>query len=347
MPKNIRFLDNSFKTFIFYIKIMDEKKSEGKELYFESIVKKTKTGITFPKQLRDELFKDEEETFFRLIIPATKDKIILEIISKEKADEISDLIKKKEESSLQIEKKVNKRKTQKKKKFEPRWGQYFVYDFENKDRVKPILESAFEKFSETPMKFDDAMGRVKYVLISYLSSTKTENAKLYYSVIRFLIDIIDNFNKLELIDWIYDKLIPNIESKFLYELSLLDLLELAIKYNKTEKAKTFVKAILKDINSYPASELYNIINNFNQLVKKIEKFDTPQIFELVKEELVKYEARIKNNDYKIQIIELLEKLGYIEDAYTLAENLLKNIPPESVKSATLHDIMKRLSKKPI
>jgi hypothetical protein len=326
---------------------MDEKKSEGEELYFESVVKKTKTGITFPKELKDELFHDKEEIFFRLIVPATKDKIILEIISKEKADEISDKITMREESSPQTEKKEKKRKIQKEKKFEPRWGQYFVYDFENKDRVKPILESAFEKFSEKPMKFDDAMGRVKYVLISYLSSTKTENAKLYYSVIRFLIDIIDNFNKPELIDWIYDKLIPNIESKFLYELSLLDLLELSIKSNKIERAKTFVEAILKDINSYPPSELYNIMNNFNQLVKKIEKFDTPQIFALIKDELIKYEANIKSIDYKIQIIELLEKLGLIEDAYTLAENLSKKIPPESINSATLREIIKRLSQKPI
>ncbi len=326
---------------------MDEKNSEGKESYFESIVKKTKSGITFPKQLRDELFKEDEEIFFRLIVPANKNKIILEIISKEKANEISGILKKKEELIHSPKKEENKGKIQKKKKFEARWGQYFIYDFENKDKVKSILESAFEKFSEKPMNFDDAMGRVKYALISYLSPTKTENAKLYYSVIRFLIDIIDNFNQPNLIDWLHEKLIPNIKSNFLYELSLLDLLEISIKSNNIEKAKIFVEAILKNINNYSPSELYNIMNSFNQLVKRIEYFNKPQINALIKEELINYEANIKDNDYKIQIIELLEKLGYIEDAYNFAKNLLKNLPPESIKTAAIREIIKRLSQKPI
>ena len=71
------------------------------------------------------------------------------------------------------------------------------------------------------------MGRVKYALVSFLSSTKTENAKLYYAVERFLIDIIKKFNQPNLIEWIFEKIIQNIESKFLYELALLDLIPMS------------------------------------------------------------------------------------------------------------------------
>ena len=60
---------------------MENEKDSNDEVYFEEIIKKTKTGITFPKNLREDLFDENKDTFFRMIVPNEKDKIILEIKS--------------------------------------------------------------------------------------------------------------------------------------------------------------------------------------------------------------------------------------------------------------------------
>jgi hypothetical protein len=108
-----------------------------------------------------------------------------------------------------------------------------------------------------------------------------------------------------------------------------------------------VKEVLEDINEYPLSELYNIMSSLSQLVKKLKGFNAPEISALVKDELIKYNEEITNTDYKIQIIEMLEDLKYIEQAYSLADTLLKELHPESVKIADLRKIKKRLSNKPL
>ena len=51
--------------------------------FFEEVVKKTKTGITFPKDLRESLFEEDTDVYFRMIVPKEKDKIILEFLSDE------------------------------------------------------------------------------------------------------------------------------------------------------------------------------------------------------------------------------------------------------------------------
>ncbi|TXT66968.1 MAG: hypothetical protein BAJALOKI1v1_220001 [Promethearchaeota archaeon] len=231
--------------------------------------------------------------------------------------------------------------------FEPRWSHYFVYEFENKDKIQPILDSAFHKFAETPINKDDAMGRIKYALISYLTSTKTENAKLYYAIIRFLIDIIDYFHQEDLIDWIHDKVIPNIESKFLYELALLDLVEICVKLDKIERAQLYIKEIISNIASYPSSEQYNIMNSLTQLVKRVKYVQIPSLLEIVKKGLLECEEKTNEITHKIQIIELLEDLHYIEEAFSRVVKLLKEIPQDSVKIEDLRKIKKRLSKKPL
>lgn len=329
---------------------MTEENDASRNNIFEAVIKKTKTGITFPKKLRDSLFKDGKDTYFRIIVPNEKNKIILEIISEEDANSIS------KELNLEKTKEVIKEQSEKVKKpekevaFGPKWGDYFIYDFKSRDKVKPILESAFYKFAETPVNLEDAMGRVKYALVSFLTSTKTENAKLYYSVIRFLIDIIEKFNQPNLLDWIFEKIIPNIDSKFLYELALLDLVETSLKVKRWEKAELYIFYVLKNIDEYPSSEMYNVMNSFKQLVKKVKDVERSKKIDLVlKEKLMEYaETIIKEDiDYKIQIIEFLEDLEYIELAYKLAKELQKNLPPESVRNDEVRKIVKRLYIAPI
>ena len=326
---------------------MAQDKKPEEEVFFEDIIKKTKTGITFPKELRESLFNEETETFFRIIVPKEKDKIILEVLTDEEAK--NQIVKIKESKPKTPRKSTPKTKDKAiSKKVAPNWGEYFIYDFKSREKVQPILESAFYKFAETPVNMEDAMGRIKYALVSFLSGTKTENAKLYFSIIKLLIDIIDRFNQPNLIDWIFEKIVPNIESKFLYEQALLELLEVSLKIKRYEKAELFIFYVLRNIDDYPRSELYNIFNSFKQLVKKVRFIErTDKIDLLLKEKLIEYGEGIEDSDYKIQIVEFLEDLNYIELAYRLAKEIQKGLPPDSVKVDEIRKIVKRLYTAPI
>jgi len=326
---------------------MAQDKRPEEEVFFEDIIKKTKTGITFPKELRDNLFNEEIEIFFRIIVPKEKDKIILEILTEEDAE--NQIVKIKESKPKTPKRTTPKTKDEAtSKKIAPNWGEYFIYEFKSREKIQPILESAFYKFAETPINMEDAMGRIKYALVSFLSGTKTENAKLYFSVIKLLIDIIERFDQPNLIDWIFEKIVPNIESKFLYEQAVLELLEVSLKIKRYEKAELFIFYVLKNIDEYPRSELYNIFNSFKQLVKKVRFIErTDKIDLLLKEKLMEYGEGLEDSDYKIQVVEFLEDLSYIELAYRLAKDIQKGLPADSVKIGEIRRIVKRLYTAPI
>ncbi|MFX1378685.1 MAG: hypothetical protein ACFFA4_06290 [Promethearchaeota archaeon] len=329
---------------------MEEKENpQHEQPFFEEIIKKTKTGITFPKALREELFEEDVDVYFRLVIPKDKNKIILEFLSEEDAKKVSGKLKDKKPVTISKTPDGAKIETsQKTVGISPAWGEYFVYDFEAKEKVIPILESAFYKFAETPLNLEDAMGRVKYALVSFLSSTKTENAKLYFAVEKFLIDIIDKFDQPNLLDWIFEKIIPNIESNFLYEQALLELVEASLKFKRWEKAELYIFYVLKNIDSYAKSEMYNIMNSFKMLVKKIKYVErSDKIDILLKEKLLEYSDGVEDADYKIQIIEFLEDLQYIELAYDLAKKVQLNLPPESMKIEEIRKLVRRLHITPI
>ncbi len=322
---------------------MEKDKNSKEELFFEDVVRKTKTGITFPKILREELFEEDKDIFFRLIVPKEKDKIILEILSEDQVRELPKKLKAK------ITKTSHSLDVKKFKRFEPitgpaiNWGEVFVYDFKSKDKVYPFLESAYEQFALKPPNLEDAMGRIKYALISFLSSTKTENGKLYFSIVKFLVKIIEFFNQPNLIEWMFEKVIPDIESKFLYELSLLELTEISLKTKKYEKAEIFISHILKSIDEYPKSEMFNIINSFKQIVSKIKGIErTEKIDRLIKDKLIEYEHSVKDLDYKIQIIEFLEELDLIELAYKLAKDIQVSLPADSMRIEEIRKLVRRL-----
>jgi len=327
---------------------MEEDKQSKEDFIYQEIIKKTKTGVTFPKELRDMLFEEDEEVFFKLMIPNDRNKIILEILSNEEAKIESEKIKIHKIKAPKPKKDITTSKAKKKSAIAPNWGEYFVYDFKNREKVQPILESAFYKFTETPINLEDAMGRVKYALVSFLTSTKTENAKLYFSVIKFLIDVIEKFNQANLIDWVFEKVVPNIESKFLYEQALLELVEISLKTKKYEKAELFIFYVLKNIDDYPRTELYNIFNSFKELIKRVRHIErTEKIDVLLKEKLLEYGNGVEDNDYKIQIVEFLEDLNYIESAYDLAKKIQLSLPADSLKLEEVRKLVRRLHTTPI
>jgi len=328
---------------------MEEDKKSEDVPFFEGIVKKTKTGsITFPKNLRQQLFEGDSEVFFRMVVPQEKDKIILELLSEDQVKELSERFK---TSKPSVKKATSGQKEVKHKKptqVSPAWGEYFIYDFEAKNKLLPILESAFYKFAETPINLEDAMGRVKYSLVSFLSSTKTENAKLYFAVEKFLIDVIDKFNQPNLLDWIFEKIIPNIDSKFLYEQGLLALVELGLKFRRWDKVELYIFYVLKNIDNYSKSEMYNVMNSFKMLVKSVKLSErTDKIDLLLKEKLLEYESELEDISYKIQIIEFLEDLQYIELAYKRAKKIQMSLPPDSIKLEAIRKLVRRLHKAPI
>lgn len=324
----------------------EENLENNEELIYEAIIKKTKTGITFPKEMRALLFTPNEDVFFQLQIPKNRKHILLKIISEEEANKLSPQVQPSKAPKKIVEE--TKEKIQGTSDKQPNWAEYFVYDFKNRNKIQPILESAFYKFEEVPLNLEDAMGRVKYALVSFLTSTKTENAKLYYSVEKFLIDVIVKFNHPNLLDWIFEKIIPRIESKFLYELALLDLVEASIVAKRWEKAELYIFYVLKNIDDYPKSEMYNIMNSFKQLVKKVKHVErSDKIDILLKEKLMEYGEGVEDADYKIQIVEFLEDLNYIELAYSLAKKVQLGLPQDSLRLEDIRKIVRRLHTTPI
>lgn len=327
---------------------MDEDEKSKDAPFFEDIVKKTKTGITFPRNLRELLFEEDSDVFFRMIVPQEKDKIILEFLNDNQIKELSEKLKTRKPRTKKATSAKKGVKSKKPAEISPSWGEYFAYDFEAKDKLIPILESAFYKFTETPINLEDAMGRVKYALVSFLSSTKTENAKLYFAVEKFLIDVIDKFNQPNLLDWIFEKIIPNIESKFLYEQALLALVEISLKYRRWDKAELYIFYVLKNIDNYSKSEMYNVMNSFKNLVKSVKWSErTDKIDLLLKEKLMEYEAELEDTNYKIQIIEFFEDLQYIELAYERAKKIQMSLPPDSIKLEDIRKLVRRLHITPI
>ncbi len=327
---------------------MDEDEKSKDAPFFEDIVKKTKTGITFPRNLRELLFEEDSDVFFRMVVPQEKDKIILEFLNDNQIKELSEKLKTKKPRTKKATIAKKGVKSKKPAEISPSWGKYFAYDFEAKDKLMPILESAFYKFTETPINLEDAMGRVKYALVSFLSSTKTENAKLYFAVEKFLIDVIDKFNQPNLLDWIFEKIIPNIESKFLYEQALLALVEISLKYRRWDKAELYIFYVLKNIDNYSKSEMYNVMNSFKNLVKSVKWSErTDKIDLLLKEKLMEYEAELEDTNYKIQIIEFFEDLQYIELAYQRAKKIQMSLPPDSIKLEDIRKLVRRLHITPI
>ena len=325
----------------------DDEHSE-EDFFFEDIVRKSKTGITFPKELRDMMFNENTEVYFKIKVPKDKSKIILELVSEEDAKIHKKVSPPNSEKTTKSKSKSKEESKTSEAELAPNWNDYFVYDFKSKEKVRPILESAFYKFAETPINLEDAMGRVKYALVSFLSSTKTENAKLYFSVIKFLIDVIEKFDLTNLIEWIFEKIIPNIDSKFLYEQALLELIDVSLKTKRYEKAELFIFYVLRNIDDYPKSELYNIFNSFKELVKRVKYIErTEKIDTLLKEKLLEYGEGVSDIDYKIQIVEFLEDLNYIEFAYKLAKEIQKSLPADSIKVEEIRKVIKRLYTTPI
>ena len=90
------------------------------------------------------------------------------------------------------------------------------------------------------------------------------------------------------------------------------------------------------------------MNSFKMLVKAVkwsERSDKIDI--LLKEKLMEYGEGVEDTDYKIQIVEFLEDLEYIEFAYELAKKIQLNLSPESMRLEEVRRLVRRLHTAPI
>ena len=100
---------------------MTEENDFKGNFFFEDIVKRTKTGITFPKDLRDSLFKEDKDIYFRIIVPNEKDRIILEILNEDEIESISEKLKVKKATVIAKKSSEKITKFEKKGKLNPNW----------------------------------------------------------------------------------------------------------------------------------------------------------------------------------------------------------------------------------
>lgn len=90
------------------------------------------------------------------------------------------------------------------------------------------------------------------------------------------------------------------------------------------------------------------MNSFKQIVKKVKHIErSRKIDVLLKEKLLEYGEGIEDIDYKLQIVEFLEDLNYIEMAYNMAKKIQMSLPPESMKIEEVRKLVRRLNTTPI
>lgn len=329
-----------------------KKKLEGHVIPTEPCwhVRRNKTGLTLPKEIRDTI-SDEQD--YALVVKDTQ--LIFYAINEEDVPKLS-LIRKskpKEESEKKEGAKGGRKKRTIAKEPEgpqPDWGSYFQFEFEEQEKLKTVLQTAFDKFAAKPPILQEAMEAIKYSLVNFMNSNRMHDARIRQSVIFFLLDIVEKFDQPNLIDFIKDKIIGEIKSKFLYQLCLSQLAYVSFKVKRYEKAQEFIDLCLKDIATYTESENYAVIDSFKNLIIKLTRgvtFLIPQEqFVPIKNALMPYVNKMEQ-DYKIQIVDLLGRMRYIDDAVSLANKIMENLQEDSQTREEIKNLIKELEKKPI
>ncbi|MHA1728060.1 MAG: hypothetical protein ACTSWY_04950 [Promethearchaeota archaeon] len=308
-------------------------------------ITRSKTGFTLPKEIRDNIIPYKQDC----ALVVKDNKLIFYMINPEDKQKLK-LVK----ESRKLRNLKNKKKGRQKNSIpegpQPEWGSYFLFEFENNNKIQEVLTTAFEKFATEPPNLEEGMNIVKYSLVSFLT-TRMNNARLRQAIIFFLCDVIEKFGQPNLIDFINEKIVGEIKSKFLYQLSLNQLAFTAFKVKRYEKAQEFIELCIKDIKKYNQSEMYAIMDSFKNCVVKLTKdidFLIPQEYLLpIRNSLREYLDIMDDSDYKLQIVDLLARMQFIDEANNIAEDILKKLPEESPSRDEVKDLIKRLATKSV
>ncbi|MCP4764028.1 MAG: hypothetical protein GY870_19805 [archaeon] len=311
-------------------------------------LKRNKTGFTLPKEVREKISDDQN---FALIVK--ENELHFYMINEEDIPKLN-LIKKPKSKEGRGTKKGGRKRRKLVKEPEgpqPEWGKYFLFQFEDSDKVQDVLETAFEQFASTPPDLEEGMKRIKYALTSFMKSSRMNDSRVRQTIIFFLLDVVDKFKQPNLIDFIKDKIIMDVKSRFLYQLSLNQLAYTTFKMHRYEKAQEFITMCLEDIAKYGESEMYAIMDSFKNLIIKLTRevdFLIPQEQMIpIKDSLNAYFNQMDDNDYKIQLVDLLDRMHFIDEAVDKAKQIYDSLPEESQTREEVKDIIKNLESKPI
>jgi hypothetical protein len=336
------------------------------------LIQMTKTGaITLPKDIRDKLpqkatfafWKDMSRLIFQPISQQDIPNLNLAVEEK-KEKQPKKRAEKKAGEEGEVGKKGERKKAIQGPQFEP--AKYFLYEFDNQDKVSVAIESAFYKFAEQPPNLEEGVNRIKYVLITYIGGNSTTDSRLRNTMINFMCDVVEKFQIQELLAFMDEKIVFFIKSKFLLEQSLIKILCAALKVKNYEIMKKFLQEIFKSAESYPDTDLFAIMQALKKVVYEIIKVgvDIPQeIKGYIRDEFKKFISGFQSPgsnatdppmihspfapDKVMELVELLEKLRLIEDAYNIAEELLMELKPDSKDIDRVRQKVNSLSQKPI
>ena len=304
-------------------------------------VKRTKTGLTIPKEIRAVI---PEEQHFAMVVKDNQ--IIFYYVNEEDIPKLN--LAKKPAESKKKGKGGRKKRSLKKKPVgpQPEWGNYFLFEFENQEKIQEVLSTAFLKYASNPPDLDEGMKRVKFVLTNFMANKRMNDFRVRQAVVFFICDVIVKFTQPDLIDFIIEKIQPDIKSKFLKQLCLNELIFTCFSVKRYEKAQELISEVLEAISK--SSEDYAITDSFKNLVVKITRsvnFQIPQEYTIpIKDSLVSYFDQMGDFDYKIQIVENLQRLKFIDDALILAKKMKASLP-EDTSPETINEMIKSLNEK--
>ena len=97
--------------------------------------------------------------------------------------------------------------------------------------------------------------------------------------------------------------------------------------------------------------MYAIMDSFKHLIhtltpiqgKNIEKEKLGH----VKESLTAYVEKLEDFDYQVQYVEMLERMGFIEESYNTAKLFMDRLDEESTLRDSFKEIMRRIGNKPV
>ncbi|WP_371804418.1 hypothetical protein [Candidatus Lokiarchaeum ossiferum] len=319
------------------------------------IIKMRKNGgITIPKKIREQLVENEDEALMfafwqednKLIFQKVKEYEIqdLNLVQKEKKASNS--------SATNATKSPRKRtkKASTKAGPQPELSRYFPFQIDNQEKIASAIESTFYKLVEQPPKIEEAIERIKYVLINYSTGSNTNDARLKNTIILFLADVIEKTKEpslIEILIYAKDNLIKNIRSQYLREQSLIILVVSALYLKADEVCIDLINRIIRGIQLY--KEPYAIMQGFKGLVKELTKSQAPleeSVVNPIKDSILSFikgfscpgkneddppivHAKL-STDSAVQLIDLLQDLHLIEEAETIAKDLLAELPTDDI-----------------
>src|SRR5271157_4356815 len=307
-----------------------------------TVISLSKAGsVTIPKDIRESLKLDPGKklkfTWDR------ENKLLFEIAPDNEIIEIEQAIEaEKEKKAKKTEKKAGKKGKVAGPEFD--FGKYLGHEFEGSNKLQPVLEKSFDQFKLDPPNIEEGLKYVKFALLSLTGDNNIVNSKLRYTIGNYLCDVVEKFNLPMLLDFLYDNIIKDIKSKFLFEQGLVQLAVTSSR-KRQEKVKAILEQILHNIDEYPAVEMYNVINSFELLSKRMAEAEfTPEFKEILRDKIIEKIPLMQDKDYKLQAIRQIAKLRYFDEAIQVAQDILDKLGEEESWGDELRELITEIQK---